>query len=115
MYSPEIKQKIEVEFFRGETARENGNEGQARVCARRAVGEAIRAYLTGQKLTLQSQSAVDMLNWLKNEGSFPEEVHQAAENLLVRVNADFQLPVQVDLLAEARKIINFLENAADLE
>ena len=40
---------IEAEFEKAEQARRRGNEGQARVCARRAAGIAIREYLTWRK------------------------------------------------------------------
>ena len=36
---------LHIEFERAASARRKGNEGQARVCARRAAGIAIREYL----------------------------------------------------------------------
>ena len=38
------KEKLQKEFERAQIARASGNEGQARVCARRAAGIAIREY-----------------------------------------------------------------------
>src|SRR6185503_15612524 len=51
--------KLQAEFDRAEQARANRNEGQARVCARRAAGIAIREYFTRKGTAAPSASAVD--------------------------------------------------------
>ena len=62
---------IEAEFEKAEQARARGNEGQARVCARRAAGIAIREYLTRRGICPPSASAYDLLNLLKDDSVFP--------------------------------------------
>ena len=45
------QEKLNLEFQRAEDARAKNNEGQARVCARRAAGIAIREYFNPQRDT----------------------------------------------------------------
>lgn len=98
--SPE---EIQQEFERAEQARARGNEGQARVCARRAAGMAARAYLTRRGESVRTPSAYDVLNMLKEDADLPVDLKQIADHLTLRVNEEFKLPVNVDLIAEARK------------
>ena len=98
------KEKIQVEFERAEQARANGNEGQARVCARRAAGIAIREYYTHKGRDIRTRSAYDLLNLLAYEENLHQELKKAVEFLTLRVTEEFKLPVEVDLLDEARKL-----------
>jgi hypothetical protein len=95
--------ELENEFVRAEQARSRGNEGQARVCARRAAGIAIREYLRRQGIRAPSRSAYDLLNLLKNDPRLSPDLRPLAEHLTLRVNEEFKLPVDTDLVAEARK------------
>ena len=94
--------QIQAEFEKAEEARARGNEGQARVCARRAAGLAVRQYLTRRGIRVLSTSAYDLLNALKNEPNISPDLKQIADHLTLRVTEDFKLPVDVDLIAEAR-------------
>jgi HEPN domain-containing protein len=94
--------QIQAEFEKAEQARARGNEGQARVCARRAAGIAVREYLTRRGRRVLSTSAYDLLNLLKNEPNLSPELKQIADHLTLRVTEDFKLPVDADLVAEAR-------------
>jgi HEPN domain-containing protein len=94
--------EIESEFEKAGQARDRGNEGQARVCARRAAGIAIREYLTRQGIRPPSVSAYDLLNMLKNDPRLSPDLQQIAEHLTLRVTEEFKLPVNADLVAEAR-------------
>ena len=98
--------EISAEFEKAEQARGRGNEGQARVCARRAAGIAAREYLTRQGIRPPSVSAYDLLNSLKNDPRLPPDLRLIADHLTLRVTEDFKLPVNADLVAEAR---NFCE------
>jgi HEPN domain-containing protein len=102
------KEKIQIEFERAEFARERGNEGQARVCARRAAGIAIREYYARCGQQVRTPSAFDLLKMLAEEPQLPLELKQAAFYLTLRVNEEFKLPVDVDLLDEARKLCDGL-------
>ena len=94
--------QIGAEFERAEQARARGNEGQARVCARRAAGIAIREYLTRQGVRPPSVSAYDLLNFLKEDPHLPADLKLIADHLSLRVTEEFKLPIQADLVAEAR-------------
>ena len=94
--------QVNAEFEKAEQARANGNEGQARVCARRAAGIAIREYLTRQGIRPPSVSAYDLLNLLKEDPRLPSDLKLIADHLTLRVTEEFKLPVNADLIAEAR-------------
>lgn len=94
--------EINLEFEKAQKARARGNEGQARVCARRAAGIAVREYLTRQGIRPPSLSAYDLLNLLKDDPRLAPDLQQIAEHLTLRVTEEFKLPVNVDLVAEAR-------------
>jgi hypothetical protein len=94
--------QIKAEFERAEAARARKNEGQARVCARRAAGIAVREYLTRQGTRPPSVSAYDLLNLLKDDTRLAPALRQIADHLTLRVTEEFKLPVNADLVAEAR-------------
>lgn len=94
--------EIDQEFEKAKQARGRKNEGQARVCARRAAGIAIREYLTRQGVRPPSTSAYDLLNLLKDDPSLSPDLKRIADHLTLRVTEEFKLPVDVDLIAEAR-------------
>ena len=96
------KVEMQIEFDRAVQARARGNEGQARVCARRAAGIAIREHLTRQGIRPPSSSAYDLLNLIKDDPHLSPDLKQIAEHLTLRVTEEFKLPVDADLIAEAR-------------
>ena len=102
--------QIDAEFERAEQARARGNEGQARVCARRAAGIAIREYLTRHGISPRSVSAYDLLNFLKEDPRLSSDLKRIADHLTLRVTEDFQLPVHADLIAEAKLFCETLLN-----
>jgi HEPN domain-containing protein len=104
----EFKAEIAVEFEKAEQARARGNEGQARVCARRAAGLAIRDYLTRQGIRPPSASAVDLLNLIKDDPQLSPDLKLIADHLTLRVTEEFKLPIQADLIAEAREFCDEL-------
>ena len=94
---------IAAEFEKAEQARARGNEGQDRVCARRAAGIAIREYLTRRGIRPPSVSAYDLLNLLKEDPSLSPGLKMIADHLTLRVTEEFKLPVDADLVAESRR------------
>ena len=96
------KAQIDSEFEKAEQARARGNEGQARVCARRAAGIAVREYLLRQGIRPPSTSAYDLLNLLKDEPGLSPDLRSIADHLTLRVTEEFKLPVEADLVAEAK-------------
>ena len=96
------KAQIESELEKAQEARARGNEGRARVCARRAAGIAAREYLERQGVRPSSVSAYDLLNLLKEDSRLSANLKSIAEHLTLRVTEEFKLPVDADLIAEAR-------------
>lgn len=94
--------RMNAEFENAEQARARGNEGQARVCARRAAGIAVREYLLRRGVRPPSVSAYDLLNQLKEDPDLSLALKQIADHLTLRVTEEFKLPVNADLIAEAR-------------
>ena len=104
--------EMDAEFEKAERARARGNEGQARVCARRAAGIAIREYLARQGIRPPSASAYDLLTMLKDDPRLASrpDLQQTAHHLTLRVTEEFKLPLNVDLVAEARTFCRDLLN-----
>ncbi|MBE7534650.1 MAG: hypothetical protein HS124_02825 [Anaerolineales bacterium] len=100
--------EIAFELEQAEQARAQGNEGRARVCARRAAGVAIREYLLRRGVRPLSSSAMDLLNLIKEDPRLPPELRPIIEHLTLRVTVEFKLPIQVDLIAEARTLCQTL-------
>jgi len=94
--------RINKELVQAEAARLAGKEGKARVCARRAAGIAAREYMIRQGIIPADPSAYALLRHLKSLPGLSPRAYQAVDHLLLRVTADFTLPVDVDLIAEAR-------------
>ena len=104
----DLNTQLRKEFEKAQQARINKNEGQARVCARRAAGIAIRAYLTRNGTQVPSMSAYDLLNLLKEDTLLPPEMQLIVDHLTVRVTEEFELPVDADLIAESRILCDWL-------
>lgn len=104
----DLNTQLRKEFEKAQQARINKNEGQARVCARRAAGIAIREYLTRNGTQVPSMSAYDLLNLLKEDALLSPDLKLVVDHLTVRVTEEFELPVQADLIAEARILCDWL-------
>jgi hypothetical protein len=102
------KKKFDQEIEMALAARARGNEGQARVCARRAAGVVAHTYFLRGGLPVRSSSAYDLLKELAQLSILPEHVRRAAEYLTLRVTAEFKLPVEVDLIGAARELAEAL-------
>lgn len=102
------KDSFEAELSTGEAARQSGNEGRARVCARRAAGIAAGAYYRQHGMNDQGPSAYDRLRYLTEMEAVPQVVREIASHFVVRIDTDHRLPIEADLLAEARQLANLL-------
>jgi hypothetical protein len=100
---------IEVELENAERARMAGNEGRARVCARRAAGIAARNFLARHALPQRDKSALTAIQALAEFPGLAPDLRTAALHLVTRVTEEFTLPVDADLIADARKLIGGLE------
>ena len=90
------------EIQQAEAARSAGNEGMARVCARRAAGAVIGEYIKRGDLPDPGPGAYDRIQYLANTPGVHPQARQVAVHLLTRVTPEHTLPLEVDLIAEAR-------------
>lgn len=109
MLSLENHQEVENELARAEQAQREGLQGRARVCARRAAGIVLRVYYRSHPIASSPASVMDFLQLLRDDPNTGPEARRIANLLLTRVNEDFQLPVEGDLISETRRLIQILE------
>jgi hypothetical protein len=100
--------KIRIELDQAEAARAAGNEGRARVCARRAAGLAARDFLERHGVGRRSESAYELLEQLAEFPALDPDLRRAALHLTMRVSTAFSLPADVDLIADAQTLCNRL-------
>jgi HEPN domain-containing protein len=87
-------------------ARRDGNEGRARVCARRAAGWAIGAYFASLTGAEPPVSALSLLHWLQQQVDIGEEIRNAAMRLTAHVTPAHELPFDEDPLVDAQCIVD---------
>ncbi len=100
--SSDWKMHATLELQQAEAARAVGNEGRARVCARRATGIIAREFLNRKGIMLSTPSAHGILRQLLSSTNISPETREIAAHFLMHVDTEFTLPVDVDLLAETR-------------
>jgi hypothetical protein len=101
---------IERELAAAEAARQDSNEGKARVCARRAVARATEAWLAQLPLPRWRGDAMAHLRQIQQNASFPLPIRQAAERLSTPVTRQHAAPFTTDPVADARLIIAHLNS-----
>lgn len=79
------------------SARQSGNEGKARVCARRALGVLAAAWLTDKGVTVP-ENAIECIRLLGDLPQTDAAVREMAASFLERVDTQKSLPSGVDLL-----------------
>ncbi|HSF82836.1 MAG TPA: hypothetical protein VLA49_16500 [Anaerolineales bacterium] len=89
------------EIKRAENARREGNEGMARVCARRAAGIIIGEYFHRQGMPELDPSAYNRLRRLRELHGIDARIRQIAQHFLLRITPEQTLPVEADLIADA--------------
>jgi hypothetical protein len=100
--------QFNAEIEKAKFARSNGNEGMARVCARRAAGVVIFEYLSHQGNPPSSEGAYDRLKYCHELPELPQNIREVCGHFLARVNIDHQLPMEIDLISEAEWLRSFL-------
>lgn len=105
MISPDDwKTRFNQELEQAGGARTHGNEGMARVCARRAAGIIAGEYLKRIEKEPTGFSGYDRLRFLLEDPGISIQARDAIEKLLLRVTVDHDLPVETDLIGEARRL-----------
>jgi hypothetical protein len=96
------KQEYDNEIEHAISARKAGNEGMARVCARRAIGIILGEYLTHQGYTNISNSTIDRLSIFISLPELDKHTQEIAKHFLLKVNPDYKLPEGLDLINDAK-------------
>jgi hypothetical protein len=94
----------EMELTSARLARGAGNEGKARVCARRAVGKAL--YAAG----ISSEPPLAAIRYFLQSSNLPQEIGSACTNLLRTVDGNYNLAEGIDLISDAEMIIRHLKS-----
>jgi hypothetical protein len=99
---------IEQELAAAQAAQQDGNDGKARVCARRAVALATDVWLARLPMPLWRGDAMAQLRHIQQNASFPLPIRQAAERLSTPVTRQHTAPFTTDPIADAKLIITHL-------
>jgi len=99
---------IEQELATAEAAQHDGNDGKARVCARRAVARATEAWMAQPSSPPWRGDAMARLQEIHRDTSLPLPIRQAAERLSTPVTRQRTAPFTTDPVADARLIIAHL-------
>ncbi|MBA4384672.1 MAG: hypothetical protein C0410_08045 [Anaerolinea sp.] len=97
-----------AELEKAREARQNGNEGMARVLARRAAGLVIREYLQTVDFDLRGLSLNALIKDEQVRKVLPVSIHSALERLSTRIGMDYQFPVDFNLIMDAQNVIEQL-------
>ncbi len=108
MKQPDWQIRFGRELKVAEEARNGGKEGKARVCARRAAGIVADEYMKRQGVSTPNATAYDRVRLLANWPDIPSGVTDVVEHMTTRVNMDYQLPEDVDLVEDARWLVETL-------
>lgn len=103
-----VIKSVEKEFAKGEQARQKGNEGMARVCARRAAGLAIAYWLEYLRRDGWGPDAMNQLRNLQRDESMPQSVREAALRLTTKITEQFTSAFPTDPVEDSKIIIDYL-------
>ena len=105
-------EQIEQELAKAATGLREGNDGLARVCARRAVALGAQAWVKRGGRQAWPADAMNQLRKIQQEEAFPLEMREAAQRLLTKVTQRDQALVSTDPIADARLILAHLDQLA---
>jgi hypothetical protein len=105
--------RAEAELARGARAIEEGNAGMGRVCARRAVGAAIEAWLAAEPNPLYGANVMSYLRGLADDASHPDRIRDAALQLQIGARIIDPLNPGADPIEEARGVVEYLRGRLD--
>ena len=98
---------IDAELSRAKQAVNEGNIGMARVCARRACGNAISFWLQNNPDHSYGESVMNQLRSIQSDDRIPKEVKNAAERLTTKVADQTTSPLSDDPITDAEIITRF--------
>jgi hypothetical protein len=98
------KSEARRELNKAKKARLAGNEGRARVCARRAAGYIVGEYLLRRAQSDPGPSAYARLQFLLSLPDLPQKTREIAAHFVIRTTPEFTLPVEADLIDEVGQL-----------
>jgi hypothetical protein len=106
----EWKKHSKDELNHAEISRQEGNEGKARVCARRAAGHVAGEYLRRQGIQVESMNALNRLKVTVERNELTDGTKTTIEHFLIHTTPEFKLPIGVDLIEDVRFLARDLLN-----
>ncbi len=103
------REQIEQELVKAAAGLQEGNDGLARVCARRAVALGVQNWVQRSGAKTWPADAMNQLREIQADEMFPVDVREAAQRLLTKVTQREQVPASTDPLADARLILTHLD------
>lgn len=108
-------QKANYEIEQALQARKAQNEGRARVCARRAAGQAIQGFFAVKHFRVPTINSFSLLNDDSIRINLPVEIYPILDHLVLRVDGNHNLPEGIDLLIETKELISKLKKMCSIE
>jgi hypothetical protein len=97
-----------AELMHAEEARKIGNEGLARVCARRAAGHIADEYLQRQGIQLDTSSVLTKLKFLSTSPTISHSTADIVNHFLIHTTPEHNLPIEADLINDVRVLSEVL-------
>ncbi len=102
------KNSTRKELTLAKQARIAGNEGRARVCARRAAGHIAGEYFQRNGIYLQTVSALQRIRHLESSADIAPTEREILQHFLIHTTTDHQLPIDADLIADVHLLAKHL-------
>ena len=102
------QEQVEQELTKAAEGLQSGNEGMARVCARRAVAVAAQEWAAQHNLPAWQGDTLHQLRKIQEQSTFPLPVREAAQRLITKVTDQTKSPMTTDPIADARVILDHL-------
>jgi len=96
------------EMKMADKARAEGNEGKARVCARRAAGIVADEYMRRRGVSTPNMTAYERVKLLGTWPDLPDGVDAVVAHMTTRVNENYELPIEADLVADVQWLARVL-------
>lgn len=101
-------EQIEQELAKATKGLHEGNDGLARVCARRAIAIGLQHLAKRRGIPEQPGDAMQGLRSIQAEEVFPLAIREAAQRLVTPVTQRDRAPLSTDPISDARLILEHL-------
>jgi hypothetical protein len=98
----EWKNHTVEELKQAENSRQQGNEGRARVCARRAAGHVAGEYLGRCGMQVDTMNALTRLKVMLTRTELSPQTMSTLEHFLIHTTPEHNLPMEADLIEDVK-------------